>query len=360
MGREIDLSCWAEFQVRELFDIHPTKAYKKTNIELFSKDGINPVIVNSSFNNGIGGFTLLDSTEKGGIITFSDTTSADSIFYQPVDFVGYPHIQGLYPIGEYAGDWNEVRMLFFATVLHVKATLAEVDYVNKFTRESCLGMKVMLPVRDGRIDWEFIDSFMEKVFRKEKKDVECFRSFDGIPSEIDTNSWEYFHLYDLFEILPGTKLDGSKMTEVNPSVAFVNRSGVNNGFERDVDLIDGIVPYDAGLMTLTLGGSLLGACFIQDKPFYTAQNVVVLKPKKSDITDYQKLFLACVITRESRLHYKAFEDELNRHIKRDFKFLLPVEAHHVPDWNYMHSYIGNKIDKYSRCINDFGDSAIFG
>ncbi len=87
--KKIDTTEWKEFSIGELFDIHPTKAYKLTNSDLMSTDGKNPIVVNSSFNNGIGGYTNQDNTEKGGIVTFSDTTSAEAIFYQKKDFVGY-------------------------------------------------------------------------------------------------------------------------------------------------------------------------------------------------------------------------------------------------------------------------------
>lgn len=78
---KIDTTKWGRFVVGELFDIHPTKAYKMNNSILMENNGCNEVIVNSSFNNGVGGYTNQPNTEKGNIITFSDTTSSDSIFY---------------------------------------------------------------------------------------------------------------------------------------------------------------------------------------------------------------------------------------------------------------------------------------
>lgn len=60
----IDTSQWGEFTISQLFDIHPTKAYKATNKDLLKDDGVNPVIVNSGFNNGVGGYTNRDCTEK--------------------------------------------------------------------------------------------------------------------------------------------------------------------------------------------------------------------------------------------------------------------------------------------------------
>lgn len=53
MGK-IDTSGWKEFRVGDLFDIHPTKAYKCTNAELLDGGGTN-VVVNSAYDNGIGG-----------------------------------------------------------------------------------------------------------------------------------------------------------------------------------------------------------------------------------------------------------------------------------------------------------------
>ena len=88
----INTSNWKEFKIGDLFDIHPTKAYKRTNSSLFEEDGVNPVVVNSSFNNGIGGYTNQPVTEKGNIITFSDTTTATAMFYQANPFQKNQHL----------------------------------------------------------------------------------------------------------------------------------------------------------------------------------------------------------------------------------------------------------------------------
>jgi len=83
------------FRLGDMFDIHPTKSYGMTNPTLFATAGKTPVIINSSRDNGVGGYIGLVPTENGNIITFSDTTTADSIFYQPQAFIGYSHVQGV-------------------------------------------------------------------------------------------------------------------------------------------------------------------------------------------------------------------------------------------------------------------------
>ena len=128
------------------------------------------------------------------------------------------------------------------------------------------------------------------------------------------------------------------MTTNNPSINFVGRANANNGVTDFIDTIPGVIPYEAGLMTISLGGEYLGSCFVQDKPFYTSQNVNVLIPKRP-MPYESKQFIATVIFIESQLHYKAFSDELNRHMNRDFSIPLPYLSDGSPDFDTMASYM---------------------
>ena len=44
----IKIEKWGTFNIGELFDIHPTKAYKLTNSSLMEEDGVNPIVVQVS------------------------------------------------------------------------------------------------------------------------------------------------------------------------------------------------------------------------------------------------------------------------------------------------------------------------
>ena len=156
---------------------------------------------------------------------------------------------------------------------------------------------------------------------------------------IDISKWKRFNLYDenLFEIFSGSKLDKSNMTNLNPTINFVGRSVVNNWVTDKVDILPNINPYQAWDITLALWW-YLGACFIQKEPFYTSQNVVVLKPKK-EMSWESKFFISTMVFKEAQTYYKAFENELNRHIKKDFSILLPTKEDETPDFAYMENYI---------------------
>lgn len=159
---KIDTSQWGEFIVGEMFEIHPTRAYKMTNAELLD-GGDFPVVVNSAYNNGIGGFSSQNTTEKGNMITFSDTVDANTIYYQECDFVGYPHVQGLYPIGEYKDFWERECLLFLCVSFRKSALTKGFDYGNKFRRDVAEKLTVLLPVDEyGNPNWKYMKDYIKK------------------------------------------------------------------------------------------------------------------------------------------------------------------------------------------------------
>ena len=340
MGR-IDTSRWGEFMVGDMFDIHPTKAYKLTNAELLD-GGDSLVVVNSAYNNGIGGMSSKATTEKGNMITFSDTVDANTIYYQEKEFVGYPHVQGLYPIGKYADCWKRESLLFFVSSFRKTALTKGFDYGNKFRRDVAIKLKVRLPIdSSGNPDWLYMEDYMRKIEITVRDTLTKLQSAKNLHTkEIDVSRYKRFHLYDddLFTIDSGTKLDKIKMSNESPSINFVGRANANNGVTDYIDEIEGLKPYEAGLLTISLGGEYLGSCFVQDKPFYTSQNVNVLIPKH-EMSYYCKKYIATMVFKEGRLHYKAFIDELNRHMKTDFTIPLPVDENGNIDWSYMEQYM---------------------
>lgn len=160
---------YGDFKIGELFDIHPTKSYGVTNRTLFKTKGKTPVIVNSSIGNGIGGYVGLEPTEKGNMITYTDTTTSEGIFYQPNDFIGYSHIQGLYPLNDV--EWSEDALLYFLAVFK-KHAAGRFDYATKFNRKVAAEMIVKLPVSvKGTIDFEFMENFVQAQKKLSIKDV---------------------------------------------------------------------------------------------------------------------------------------------------------------------------------------------
>ena len=163
---------WKEYRIGCLFDIRPTKNYGYTNQKLFESKGNIPVVVNSSLSNGIGGYIDLEPTELGNIITFSDTTTSDSIFYQPSPFIGYSHVQGMYPY--HPEDWNQKRLLYFCSVFRHKTT-GLFDYGNKFNRKKVREIYVPLPTLNNEIAFSFMERYIEELEAERIEELEAER-----------------------------------------------------------------------------------------------------------------------------------------------------------------------------------------
>lgn len=154
-------------------------------------------------------------------------------------------------------------------------------------------------------------------------------------SNFSVNNWKPVNIQQLFNVEYGNKFDKCNMIEsTNRDIAFVTRTGSNNGVGTYVETIEDVEPYPAGCLTIALGGSL-GATFLQSKPFYTAQNVAVLIPR-TDLpikwTSKLKLFFATLIKKESQLRFIPFGRELNTHIKKDFFISIPHTSNNLIDW----------------------------
>jgi hypothetical protein len=136
-------------------------------------------------------------------------------------------------------------------------------------------------------------------------------------------------LNEIFEVTYGNKLDLNKLDE-RPldlgGVNFVGRSSQNHGVSGSVAPIQGLAPYEAGLITVALGGSKLLSAFVQENLFYTAQNVAVLRPRQP-MSFEQKLYM-CLAIRQNRFRYSAFGREANRTLRT----LLVPDLLDFPGW----------------------------
>ena len=149
--------------------------------------------------------------------------------------------------------------------------------------------------------------------------------------------WREFLLSEIFDIQHGNGFDKNKMTFNNPKINFISRTRENNGFLCKVDLITTIKPYKSGLITMSLIGEGRGACFIQNDPFYTTQNMLVLNPKSNLITNNVKLFLIQRITYTARTIYDAYTNTLHGNIDK-FLINLPTK-NNKPDFEMMEKII---------------------
>ena len=364
----LNVDAWKEFEVNKILTIINGKGITKEEIEDNKGDFI--VVQSGESNNGVLGKIDLEyckskrySYSERPCLTVARSGSAGFVSFQ---------IHGCV-----VGDSAKILLLnkdnpttenyvFIQSIL--TANRFKYAYGRKVTEENYMNDIIKLPIQhnsdgtpyidsdctyseEGYVpDWEFMKDYIKSLHHKPLTTKNKSENVTRLAVE----NWKFFYLKNICNITMGNKMDWTAMTAENPEVNFVGRSAVDNGVVGKVDIVDEVIPYKAGCITVALGGSL-GASYLQNESFYTSQNVSVLE-FEDDISNATKLFISCLIMNESKYKYFPFGRELNTHIKTDFGFTLPIqhnsdgtpyidpeckysEEGYVPDWQFMEDYI---------------------
>ncbi|MGU8572073.1 restriction endonuclease subunit S [Clostridium perfringens] len=295
LNKKLENVQWGEYRLGDLFEIKPTKAYKKTNDQLFDADGNIPVVTNSSVNNGVSGYSKMKPTEQGNIITYSDTTTSEGIFYQPYDFIGYSHIQGLYP-KLYKNKWN-ASTLIFIVVLFKKVAAGRFNYGNKFNRAIASEFLIHLPTQNGEIDFEFMESFVAELEAQRVAELEAYLLSTGLKDyELTDKEKQVVEDYengrinlielkvsDIFNVSSSKKrFDANKVEILTKGYPYVVRTSNNNGIKgylnEDINYLNEGNTISFGQDTVTM--------FYQENPYFTGDKIKILKSKLKNFNKY--------------------------------------------------------------------------
>lgn len=370
---------WKLFDYIKIFDIKKGFYNKKPES---SGTGSIPFLGATDSNNGVTEYYTYEEIESstrtgegknevidrklfpGNAVCVTNNGSVGYAYYQSKPFTCSHDVNPLYLRGR---QFNEYTGIFIAAVIMYDRY--RWGYGRKWRPERMKKSQLKLPVlrdasgnpvidsskqysEEGFIpDWLWMENYIKSLHHKPIS-TKVKSSFN---SDLHTSEWKEFLLKDLFNVGMGNGIDAVVTTNDNPQYNYVSRDSNGNGVVGFVDEIEGELPFPAGAMSLALGGSFLGSCFIQKKPFYTAQNVAVLQEKVL-LSDHVKLFIATLIRNECKIKYQAFGRELNAHVRKDFTIKLPIkhdqngntviDQNHVfsskgyiPDWDFMDRYM---------------------
>lgn len=356
----IDTTNWKKFKISKLFDVHPTNAYKLTNTDIYKIEGKTPVLSNSSVNNGVGGYSGLKPTEAGNIITFSDTTTgADTMFYQGQPFIGYPHVQGMYPLDESLKEvMNEQIALFLISVMQ-RAFGTGYSYGNKFTRKIVMDTEIILPVtQKGVPDWEYMQERIAELEQERIADLEQYLKEIGLNDYTLTDEdnkiigtkkeMKDFRMGDLFTAETGD-VDLQQKDINGRGCYFINSGLGNDGIKGRTDRPAKVFPSN----TITI--DFWGNAFYRDFEYKLATHNHVFS-LSGDIIRSEEVGLY-LVSRMAHFNKMFSYDNMGTWRKlSELTILLPVQTditgqsvidpakrYHpdgfVPDWDYMTAYV---------------------
>ena len=304
---------WGDYYLGDLFEINPTNYYRLQNREIISENGRIPLISNSSTENGIMGFSNLAPLNKGNSITCSDTTiGADTMFYQENDFIGYSHIQHLVPKFK---PFNKAIASIIISACRV-STSKQYDYGNKFNRVAMNNTKIQLPTKKGKIDYEFMESFIAELeaqriaeleaqriaeleaflLASELKDYNLTNEEQKVLEDFENGklNWKEFNIGSLFDIDSYKKrFDANKVIISETGKPYVVRTSLNNG-------IRGFINEDEEYLndgnTISFGQDT-ATMFYQEQPYFTGDKIKIVKSKDKKFNKLNAQFFIATMTK---------------------------------------------------------------
>ena len=251
------------------------------------------------------GFSHLEPNNEGNTITCSDTTiGADTMFYQENDFIGYSHIQHLVPKFK---TFNKAIASFIISSSRV-ATSKQYDYGNKFNREAMNSTKIQLPMKNNKIDFEFMECFIAELEAQRIAELEAYLKVSGLKDynltkeeekvlkDFESGNIEFreFKVSELFEIKPYKKrFDANKTTLTDIGNPYVVRTSLNNG-------IKGYINEDEQYLndgnTISFGQDT-ATMFYQEKPYFTGDKIKILKSRDKKFNKQNAQFFITSMTK---------------------------------------------------------------
>lgn len=174
-------SRWKEFYFTEVFtNIKRGKRLTKANQE----EGLTPYISSTGFNNGVDAFI----GNKSGVRTFdfcltlTNSGSVGNAFFHQYKFIASDHVTSLKRNG-----LDKYAYLFMIPIINRLAD--KYSFNREINDERIKREKLLLPVKeDGKIDFEFMASFMKRLEHNMLKTIKEFYQKHLISKPLITNN----------------------------------------------------------------------------------------------------------------------------------------------------------------------------
>lgn len=306
-------------------------------------------------------------TERGGRITFSDTTTSDSIFYQPVDFVGYPHVQGLY---SRTIEFSPRQLLYIAGLFRKVASGFQFDYAHKFTRNIAANMSIKLPVigeESRELDLTYMEAYIRELEAARIRELEKWLIAAGLNDCILTpdeekalKDWQTkkvpqkaVKISDLFFVETPKRRFNANAVKFGGAHPYVVRTSLNNG-RRGTIVADEIWLNPGNTISF---GQDTATIFYQGEPYFTGDKIKVMRFRHGEFDERIACFLLAVM-RKSFSTFTWGTSSFDEKVLKAVKVSVPITDANSIDIEFMSLFIRAIIKRTIRGVVAWKDREI--
>ncbi|WP_367701480.1 restriction endonuclease subunit S [Helicobacter pylori] len=303
LSSQLNAIKWGEFRLGDLFEIEKTLSFNK---DALTQGQDYDYITRTSQNQGVLQTTgFVNAENLNPPFTWSLGLLQMDFFYRKKSWYAGQFMRKITPKTEIKNKINSHTAHYFTTLLNaLKRPLLSVLVrdIDKTFREQ----KIQLPLKPtantqtlNDIDFDFMEKFIAELEQCRLAELEAYLKATGLENttlssaeenalNVFNNSgntpcgltWQSFRLGDLFEVLSSKKIYHANTikihdTQIENSYPYVVRTATNNG-------IKGFIIDDPTFTneknTLSFAQDTF-TVFYQKQPYFTGNNVKILKPK---------------------------------------------------------------------------------
>ena len=251
---------WGEFKLGELFDVLSYKKRFDANKVSLVKNGGHPYIVRQSTDNGKKG-NIDESVlflNHGNTISFGQDTA--TMFYQEVPYFTGDKIKILKP--KYVEFGKKNAQFFLASMRKTFSSFAWGS--SRFNVETLKEQLIMLPINNGKIDFDFMESFIAKLEEERVAELSAYLTVSGLDnyelSSEEENAlknykslkWDAYNLEKLFgKSTRGKRLKGDD--RIAGTLPFVTAGEASEGISAYIS--NNVEVFEKNTTTIDMFGS---------------------------------------------------------------------------------------------------------
>ena len=350
-----------EYRIGDLFDVEKTWIYGKNKnyITRYDKPNINSVAVISGIttNNGVNYYTN-DKLPENEIFKECLTISTRGEYSGTVTYHSEKFVLANNILAMPMPNWSKRAQLFIATAIN---TLNYGGYSNYPKKETLKQEKVILPTKGDKIDFLFMENFIEELEREyvKEKEQKYTKKFDACLAVTGLKNYELtdaeksaltkfdefsrrggiakkFKIGELFEVVSNPQLNKESFHfSDNGEYPYFTRTVLNNGIAGYVDYLDEKHKINGNSLAVGMLGMQF---FYMKKDFYAGQFTKTIYPKFDNFNKDIAQYFICWLNKKQNFYQS--------HLVRDFeglfnetKILLPISEDGKINYKFIKDFI---------------------
>jgi hypothetical protein len=202
---------------------------------------------------------------------------------------------------------NKINQMFIIGAIE-RVIKTKYSYNNKATKIELKNSLINLPIKNGQIDYEFMESFIAELEAQRIAELEAYLLATGLKDfnltvdekqvledfESGHFNWEEFKIGTLFDIDSYKKrFDANKVAISAVGKPYVVRTSLNNG-------IRGFINEDEQFLndgnTISFGQDT-ATMFYQEQPYFTGDKIKIVKSKDQNFNKKNAQFFIATMTK---------------------------------------------------------------